>query len=202
MGRTLTPTFQAQMEARGRDSAEVLEITLPLKSGEPSPVQIYVAPRELSIGAQSYLPALRALGDVSFSEGFSVDGVSGAIENASGVWGSVLSESDRTLDGAGVVVRKAVKNASGAWEADDCLPGVLTGVRITGREVSFQIVSDLSTAGCVVANDPVGELPKMGAVAAQVSGADARQGDSGYPDDSLVSGLDRRFFGGGRFLPL
>ena len=197
MARTLTTTFEDQMKAAGRDSTWLLEITLPLKAGESQPVSVYSAFRLVQLGAQVYQATLREFSEVGFSEGFSIDGASGAIENASRVWGAVLSESDRSLDGANVVVKKAVKNAAGVWEADSALPGTLKDVKVNGRLVSFSIISDLSMKGAVVANDPVGTLPEMGAVAATVSGGDD---GSGFIGGRITPG-DRRFYGGGRFLP-
>lgn len=202
MARAVTSTFDDQMKAAGRDSTELLEITLPLKQGESQPVIIFVAKRLITVGAQIYTASIREFGEIAFTDGDTVAGVSGSIENASGLWGSVLSESDRTLDGARVLIKKAVKNAAGAWETDTVLPGVFRVNRVNGKEVRFTVVSYLSLRGAVVADDEIGELPEMGGVAERLSGGGLID-NQGYPEETRISFNDRRLIGGsGNFLPV
>jgi hypothetical protein len=199
MGRTVTPTFEAEMNADGRVTTEALEITLPLKEGEVEPVTIFVAKREITIGVQTYQNSLRELSEVTFKEDLSIDGGGGAIENASGVWGSVLAETDRSLDGASVVLKKCVRNAAGQWEADKVLPGIFTDIVIDSLKVSFSIVPDLSSESAFIADDDIGDLPEMSDVAREVSG-ERTIINSGYPEDTRITIGDRRLYGGGSFL--
>lgn len=143
--RGTTATIDDLLEDDGGQWLVALAITLPLKPGEVVPVSILVAEGEATVGLDTYLPSIKDRGAISFTEGAATDGTSFVLANNEETFGHVISEGDRTLDGATAFLRFIFFTAAGR-EAREVGQHYLDEIRVdqNTKTVSFNLVTDLS----------------------------------------------------------
>lgn len=155
MPRDLSSTIKAIVDARyGAETHDVVDITLP-ETGVYPEVTVYCAGIEgLTIDGEVYQRFLRALGTIKYSLGGNADNSSLVLENVSQVFGSLLTDTERTLDGASVVIKRAflVNAITNTYETDILFTGVIDGVKVDEDSITMTVVSDMSKRTARVGN--------------------------------------------------
>jgi hypothetical protein len=152
----LTPGFDAATRSRTALTHDVIDITLPsviLTDGTVlSAVVLNLATakvtRPLSLGSTVYQPAIRAMGGITYSLGTAPDDATWELENLRGIYGELMLDPERTLDGAYLVCHRAA-NVAGrgqvpVWEFDELFAGTIHGVGASGEAVRFGVVDEMS----------------------------------------------------------
>jgi hypothetical protein len=155
MPRELSATIKAVIDAQyGVETHEIVNITLPAVGILPS-ITLYCAGRTgLVVGGQVYQNTLRAIGGIKQSLGGNSDASSITLENVSQTLGVTLTDLDRTLDGADVVIKRAflVDPDANTYETDELMRGVVDGVKIDEETVTLTVISDISKRTARVGN--------------------------------------------------
>jgi hypothetical protein len=97
---------------------------------------------------------LRSIGEMKFSLGGNPDSTSVTIENVSQSLGVALTDTERSLDGASIIIKRAflVDVDTNEYEADVLFSGVVDGVKVDENVVSLMVVSDISQRGARIGN--------------------------------------------------
>lgn len=132
-------------------------ITLPTLPGELSPTILYVATANITVNGQVYTPTLKQVGKIQYTMGASPDQSSIQLENVRRVYGQLMMNPVRTLDGAKIKIFRAFRTgvAGGGYEADELMTGYLRDIKTTREDVKCAVVSDRSMRGSRVANKKI-----------------------------------------------
>lgn len=144
MPRKLTDTIKAVLAKDAVETHDIVEITLP-ESGILSAVTLYCSSHSLTVDGHAYLPVLRAVSQIKFSLGSNADSAEVALENVSQTFGAELTDTDRTLDGASIIIKRAfLVTAPSTYETIELFRGVVQGIKVDQNVVTLTVVSDLS----------------------------------------------------------
>lgn len=158
MPRVVNTAIRAILDADYAETHDVVEIILPLKIGETEDdrIRYFVAATSgLEVDDQLYEPLLRSIGAIKFSLGKAPDNSEIRLDNVSRTFGSTLTDTTRALDGAKVVIRRAFKTTSGAYESVELFHGYVRDVKVDQDAVNLNIVSDMSRRSNQVASRAV-----------------------------------------------
>jgi hypothetical protein len=162
MGREL-PILTAQAaESQTAETHDIMDVTLPevrLADGTIlAAVPLYLAAaklaRTIELNTVVYQPAIRKIADLKISDGDAPDGGSFELTNLEGLYGELLFDPVRTLDGAEAVIYRAFltsrRGDPKVYDFDEMMRGTLRGVGVNQQTVSFSFVRDWSDPAALV----------------------------------------------------
>lgn len=151
--RILPETIKAVLEQDWAETHDLIELTIPEQEDPAYPeVTLYLATADnIWIGGNYYNPVINKIESIKFSKGRSPDNAEVVIENVSRVFGFLLTDTQRGIDGAKAVIKKAFKIHDGSYEAYPLFIGYVRDVRVDETQLEISIVSDMSRAGTTVA---------------------------------------------------
>lgn len=155
MPRDISSTIKAVVDAQyGAETHDVVDITLPASGLLPAITMHCSGKTGLVVDGNVYQNILRSLGTIKYSLGGNADATSMTIENVSQNFGVLLTDTERILDGASIVIKRAflVDPSTNTYESDVLFNGIVDGVKIDEEVVSLSVVSDMSQRGARIGN--------------------------------------------------
>lgn len=158
MARDLSSNIDASIASVDTRTHDIMEITLPAQNPLDDPTVFYLATGELTIGPNTYLPAIRSLPSIKYSRGESAaDGGEFTIENYSRVFGVLFLNQARPLDGSAVVIKRAFRvspaSITPVWETDEIGRGMMRVSRVKDDVIAATFISDLSDPTAVIGGE-------------------------------------------------
>lgn len=151
MPRVLSETIKAVLAAQHAESHDIIEITIPDSS------VIYISSAAIQIGTQQYEPLLASISAIKFSKGKAPDNAEFQIRNENSAYAGLLSEPDRVLSGAGIVIKRAflVTESPRTFETDILFIGNVNEWRVDQDFIRISVVSDMFRRGALLAGRPL-----------------------------------------------
>lgn len=154
--------FGGAVGSRTAETHDVIDVTLPmviLQDGTVlSAVVLNLAAAKLArpvgLGATVYQPSVRRIAGITYSEGRAPDNAQFELVNLRGIYGELMLDPERTLDGAEIVVSRAAnvsaRTLPPVYEFDELFRGYIHGVDVLGERVTFDAVHELSDPSVMV----------------------------------------------------
>ncbi len=145
MPRNISATIRAVIAQDYLETHDIVDITLPA-SGLESAITIYCGGKSgLVVDSNLYLPTLRSISQIKFSLGTNPDSADISLENLSQTFGAVLTDPERTLDGASVIIKRAfLISGESTYESMILFSGKVQNIKVDQNVVSLSLVSDMS----------------------------------------------------------
>jgi hypothetical protein len=157
MPRRLTPTIRAVLDAGYAQTHDIMDITLPA-TGALSSVTLHCGgSKGLTVDGNLYLPVLRSINQIKMSLGGNSDMAEATLENVSRTFGAVLADTERPLDGATVVIKRAflIDENTDTYESVIIFNGVIQNVKVDQNLVTLSILSDMNKRNAKLGNKQI-----------------------------------------------
>jgi hypothetical protein len=156
--RELSTAIKNVLAQDWAETKDVVIITIPEQFGaiHYDAVTLYFGNGDgIFIDGIQYENKLREISAIKFSLNKTPDNASFVIENVSRSLGFTITDFQRALDGAKVVIKRAFRIDTTTWESDIMFVGYISDTRIDQQQIEVSLRSDMNRRGTSVAGNPL-----------------------------------------------